>query len=98
MLEQLSGRTHGVVTGIALKLGDACLTAAEVSRVTLIKLDADVIEWYVGTGEPLDKAGAYGVQGIASRFVTRIEGSYTNVVGLPMARVDQLLRQLAGRS
>ena len=97
MLQQLSGRTHEVLTAIALRLGEACLTAVEVSRVTLAKLDTDVIAWYVGTGEPQDKAGAYGVQGIASRFVTRIEGSYTNVVGLPMARVDQLLRQLAGR-
>ena len=98
MLQQLSGRTHEVVTGVALKLGDACLTAVDVSRVTLAGLDADVIWWYVRTGEPRDKAGAYGVQGIASRFVTRIEGSYTNVVGLPMARVDQLISQLAGRS
>ena len=66
----------------------------ETTRVTLAELDDDVIAWYVGTGEPTDKAGAYGIQGIASRFVTRIEGSYSNVVGLPLPLVDQLLRQL----
>ena len=70
----------------------------EVTRVSFAELEDDVIAWYVGTGEPLDKAGAYGAQGVGSRFVTRIEGSFTNVVGLPVTLVDRLLSspQLTG--
>ena len=63
----------------------------EVTRVNFAELEDDVIAWYVDTGEPLDKAGAYGAQGVGSRFVTRIEGSFTNVVGLPVPLVDRLL-------
>lgn len=91
MLTQLSGRTHEVLTGVAVRRGSVCLSGVETTRVSLALLDADLIAWYVATGEPFDKAGAYGVQGIGSRFVTKIEGSYTNVVGLPIPLADRLL-------
>jgi septum formation protein len=65
----------------------------EQTAVWLAELSADDIRWYVATGEPLDKAGAYAIQGLASRFIPRIEGSYTNVVGLPVATLLQLFRR-----
>ncbi len=95
MLRRLSGRAHDVLTGVAVRRGDACVSAVEQTAVHLADLDEALIGWYVATGEPSDKAGAYGVQGIASRFVTRVEGSYSNVVGLPLALVDRLLARLA---
>ena len=95
MLKQLSGRAHKVLTGVAVRLGDACISSVEMTVVHLAELDDACINWYVQTGEPSDKAGAYGIQGIASRFVTRIEGSYSNVVGLPLALVDRLLGRLS---
>ena len=95
MLHRLAGRTHEVLTGVALRLDRAHVSAVERTRVTLTQLSDVEIDWYVRTGEPLDKAGAYGVQDIASRFVTRVEGSYTNVVGLPVSLIDRLLRELA---
>jgi septum formation protein len=91
MLRRLSGCTHEVLTGVAVRCGATCLTGVEVTRVSFAELEDDVIAWYVDTGEPLDKAGAYGAQGVGSRFVTRIEGSFTNVVGLPVPLVDRLL-------
>ena len=94
MLDRLSGRTHEVLTGVVAVRGARVLDAVEVTRVTFATLDAKRIVWYAGTGEPDDKAGAYAVQGIGSRFVERIEGSYTNVVGLPVALVDRFVRQL----
>ncbi len=96
MLRRLSGRAHDVLTGVAVRCGSACLGAVETTAVHLAELDDALIAWYVATGEPSDKAGGYGVQGIASRFVTRVEGSYSNVVGLPLALVDRLLARLAG--
>ena len=95
MLQQLAGRAHKVMTGVAVRLGEVCISAVEMTVVHLVELDDALIAWYVGTGEPLDKAGAYGIQGIASRFVDRIEGSYSNVVGLPLVLVDQLLVRLS---
>ena len=91
MLRKLSGCTHEVLTGVAVRRGATCLSGVEVTRVSFAELDDDVIAWYVDTGEPLDKAGAYGAQGVGSRFVTRVEGSFTNVVGLPIPLVDRLL-------
>ena len=91
MLRQLSGCTHEVLTGVAVRRGATCLSGVEVTRVSFAEIDDDVIAWYVDTGEPLDKAGAYGAQGVGSRFVTGIEGSFTNVVGLPVPLVDRLL-------
>lgn len=94
MLRLLSGRTHEVLTGICLRLGDRSLVHVEASQVRMASLSDAEIAWYVGTGEPTDKAGAYAVQGLASRFIEGIDGSYSNVVGLPVARVWSLLKVL----
>jgi septum formation protein len=64
------------------------------TRVRLLPLEMDEIHWYVGTGEPMGKAGAYAIQGRAARFIDRIEGSWSNVVGLPVATVDQMIKRL----
>ena len=92
MLRLLSGRTHEVLTAVSVfHPGQIVDTRVDTTLVEFAPLtDAD-IEWYVSSGEPMDKAGAYAVQGLASRFVTRIEGSYSNVVGLPIALVYQML-------
>jgi nucleoside triphosphate pyrophosphatase len=94
MLSQLSGRSHRVLTGVCLvKAPDSIEARGESdTRVWLRPLEEAEIRDYVASGEPLDKAGAYGIQGRASRFVTRIEGCYFNVVGLPVALVDEMLR------
>ena len=91
MLRTLSGRAHDVLTGVAVRRG--ARTAVEVcsTGVTFAPLSDDDIAWYVASGEPADKAGAYAVQGLASRFVERIDGSYSNVVGLPVALVCRML-------
>jgi len=96
MLAKLSGRTHHVLTGIfLLRLpGSATRAAVESSAVTFAPLSEKEIEAYVATGEPLGKAGAYAIQGLAGRYVPRIEGCYFNVVGLPLARLYVLLREL----
>jgi septum formation protein len=96
MLEQLSGRTHAVHTGLAVvRLPDAeRRVAAETTLVTFAKLEREDILQYLASGEPFDKAGAYAIQGRAGRFITRIEGCYFNVVGLPLARLHSLLREL----
>ena len=94
MLQRLSARSHDVLTGVAL-----IWPAGQVRRrvtatvVELAPLSEDEIAWYVAGGEGADKAGGYAVQGLASRFVTRIEGSYSAVVGLPVAAVYELLRE-----
>ena len=96
MLEKLSGRTHAVVTGVALiRLPDAeRLTFVESTLVHFAALSAGEISRYLATGEPRDKAGAYAIQGRAGRYVPRIEGCYFNVVGLPLARLQQSLSSL----
>jgi len=93
MLRALSGRTHRVVTGVALCGAGGRLRrrSSAVTKVTFRALRKAEIDWYVGTGEPLDKAGAYGIQGRASLFVTAIRGSFTNVVGLPMELIYEML-------
>ena len=96
MLRLLSGRVHLVLTGVVVRRGEAELAAVESTAVTFARLSDDDIAWYVGTGESSDKAGAYAVQGLASRFVDRIDGWYTNVVGLPVAAVWRLLARLNG--
>ncbi|HVP48301.1 MAG TPA: Maf family protein, partial [Bryobacteraceae bacterium] len=97
MLRVLSGRSHQVITGVCVLAPTFERTEAEVTQVTFSKMsDAEIAE-YIRSGEPMDKAGAYGIQGIASRWVTRVEGCYFNVVGLPVARVYRLLRE-AGNS
>jgi len=100
MLRLLSGRSHRVLTAVALlRLAPGArrpriLSAVESTRVTFATLSARQITAYVSTGEPMGKAGAYAIQGRAGKFVTRIEGCYFNVVGLPLARVCRLLRRL----
>jgi septum formation protein len=93
MLSMLSGRTHDVLTAISIaRAGAVVLTEVDRTRVEFAPLTAFEIDWYVETGEPRDKAGACAIQGYASRFITRIDGSYSNVVGLPMALVYEILK------
>ena len=94
MLRSLSGRKHEVITGICLKRAERILRDVEATAVWFAPLNEQEIHEYVEFGEPMDKAGAYGIQGLASRFVTRIEGSYTNVVGLPVALIYSRLQEL----
>lgn len=94
MLQLLSGRAHLVLTGVVLRRGGKEVAAVESTEVTFAPLTDQDIAWYVDTGESSDKAGAYAVQGLASRFIDRIDGSYTNVVGLPVATVCRLLAAL----
>lgn len=96
MLTELSGRAHRVLTGVALVDARTGRTVDGLARtdVRMRHLDADEVAAYVATGEPLDKAGAYGIQGRAAVFIEGIDGDYTNVVGLPLPLVDVLLRQL----
>jgi septum formation protein len=98
MLEKLSGRVHEVISGVALldSVSRRSVSAHEITRVHFRALTPEEIAEYVSSDEPLDKAGAYAIQGRASRFVTRIEGCYFNVMGLPVALVDRLLRQWKG--
>lgn len=93
MLRQLSGRTHRVLTGVEVGRGTQVAAGREVTKVTLVELSDVQIASYIASGEPMDKAGGYAAQGIASRFIKRIEGSYANVVGLPLALLDRLLKQ-----
>ncbi|HUJ41521.1 MAG TPA: Maf family protein [Candidatus Acidoferrales bacterium] len=100
MLRLLSGRTHRVLTAVALlRLAPGgrrmrLLSAVESTRVSFARLSPREIAAYVATGEPIGKAGAYAIQGRAGKFITRIEGCYFNVVGLPLARLSRLLRSL----
>lgn len=94
MLRRLSGRTHRVITGVCLAQAPSGVEVLEhaTTFVTFCKLDEQEIQNYVSSGEPFDKAGAYGIQGLASKFVTRIEGCYFNVVGLPVPLVYKSLK------
>ncbi len=94
MLRLLSGRAHQVTTAIAVLSSDQTLTAAETTDVFFSTMREDEIAAYVATGEPMDKAGAYAIQGRAAQWIPRIEGDYSNVVGLPLARLAGLLGQL----
>ncbi len=96
MLGLLSGRMHEVITGICLRHAGGLLSDAERTRVWFVRLDEDEIRSYVASGEPMDKAGAYAIQGGASKFIARIEGCYFNVVGLPVALVYRRLKSLPG--
>lgn len=107
MLRLLSGRTHQVITGVCLVAGTVPSeqaqqprtgnrerrTASETTLVTIRDLSDDEIHEYVATGEPMDKAGAYAIQGMASRWIPQIDGDYSNVVGLPVKLVCELLRE-----
>jgi septum formation protein len=92
MLRLLSGRSHEVITGICLRSARNQVTDAALTRVWFAALSASEIEAYAHSGEPMDKAGAYGIQGLASKFVERIDGCYFNVMGLPVALVYAHLR------
>lgn len=95
MLGLLAGRTHTVLTGVAVVCDGDVLDGVEETRVTFAPLEQQEIAWYVSTREPDDKAGAYGIQGIGSRFIECIEGSYTNVVGLPIAVAHRFIQQIS---
>ncbi len=91
MLRLLSGRTHRVITGVAAVTATRTEVAAEITAVSFLSLSDAEIAAYVATGEPMDKAGAYAIQGRAARWIPRIQGCYFNVVGLPIALVATLL-------
>jgi septum formation protein len=93
MLRLLSGRTHRVITGVAVATAKGTEVAAEVTGVQFLTLGHDEISAYIATGEPMDKAGAYGIQGLAAKWIPRVEGCYFNVVGLPLALVATMLEQ-----
>jgi septum formation protein len=95
MLNLLSGKWHQVLTGVALvRMSDSSLLVEhEVTQVRFAELSAAEIDWYVATGEPLDKAGAYGIQGRAAPFIEEIQGDYFNIVGLPMRLVYNSIRK-----
>lgn len=93
MLARLSGRTHQVLTGVSLCNAQRQLSVVSRTDVTFAELDTGRIARYCASGEPLDKAGGYGIQGLAAAFVARIDGSYSGVVGLPLFETAELLRQ-----
>jgi len=98
MLRQLSGRRHEVMTGISLRAGARERRHVETTGVYFATLSDEDVAWYVRSGEGRDKAGAYAIQGLGSRFIPRIEGSYTNVVGLPIAALCELIRSIEAGS
>ena len=93
MLTRLSGRPHQVLTGVAVVRGSEALVAHEETVVRFAPLTREQVQWYVQTGEPMDKAGAYGIQGRAAALIASISGDYFNVVGLPLHRTVQMLTQ-----
>jgi septum formation protein len=97
MLSTLSGREHQVITGVCLVANGQCSVGSETTSVTMSQISEKEITDYIASGEPMDKAGAYAIQGIASRWIPRIEGDYSNVVGLPVALVFRMLREVSGQ-
>ena len=95
MLRLLSGRDHQVMTGMTVVYGDAAAVVTEVTDLHFRELTDKEIDAYVASGEPMDKAGAYGIQGGAALFCSRLEGDYYNVVGLPVCRLAEILKELA---
>ena len=95
MLARLSGRDHVVLTGVAVRHGDDVRSTVVSTTVTMRDIAREEIAAYVATGEPFDKAGGYGIQGLGGRFVERIDGNYQNVVGLPLTAVESLLSELS---
>lgn len=94
MIESISGRSHFVHTGVCLIMEDGPHSFHETSKVNVVKLSDKEIEAYISSNEPYDKAGAYGIQGIFGKYVAGIEGNYDNIVGLPVARLYQELKNL----
>jgi septum formation protein len=99
MLRMLSGRSHRVITGVALVTQHSVDVAAETTAVRFLTLSDEEIEAYIATGEPMDKAGAYGIQGLAAKWIPRVDGCYFNVMGLPLSLVATMLesRGIPGR-
>ncbi len=97
MLQRLSGKAHQVLTGVSLRGGTLEVGRVETTTVEFRPLTDDEIAWYVASGEGRDKAGGYAIQGLASRFIPRIDGSYSNVVGLPVACVAEMLPEFRQR-
>ena len=97
MLKQLSGKTHKVMTGIAVSYAGEMLAEVCETEVVFRELTDEEIKKYVATGEPLDKAGAYGIQGMGAVLVEKIDGCYNNVVGLPLTRTQLILAKLGVR-
>ena len=95
MLKSLSGRDHQVMTGIAVRRGSQCAVCTEVTDVTFRPLTDAEIDAYIATGEPMDKAGAYGIQGGAALFCEKRNGDYYNVMGLPVCRLGLMLKSMA---
>ncbi|ADQ83826.1 maf protein [Methylovorus sp. MP688] len=93
MLLRMSGRWHEVHTGVAVASASGVHVRLSTTRVEMTTLDEATIQAYIATGEPRDKAGAYGIQGLASTFIRRIEGSYSGVMGLPVFETSELLKQ-----
>ena len=93
MLQALSGRTHQVITSVAVQYLEQLWQTSQVSDVTFANLAPETIAAYCATAEPYDKAGGYGIQGIAATFIERIDGSYSGIMGLPLFETAQLLRQ-----
>lgn len=91
MLEKLAGRTHQVMTGVAAITRNTVVSDVEITQVFFDLINEDELAHYLATGEPLDKAGAYGIQGYAARWIPRVEGCYFNVMGLPISRTIALL-------
>ena len=94
MLSRLSGRTHEVMSAVAIRWNAQIAVAFSVSRVTFRALPRDEIDRYIATGEPFDKAGGYGIQGRAATFISRIEGSYSGVMGLPLFETAEILAKI----
>ena len=94
ILSLLSGRSHEVMTGMTVLRGDEVITHTEVTKIHFRRLHPDEIRAYIATGEPMDKAGAYGIQGGAALFADQMEGDYYNVMGLPVCRLAMILRSL----
>ena len=92
MLRLLSGRSHTVMTGLSVRRGDTVRTEVVQTSVWFRDLTDGEIARYIATGEPMDKAGAYGIQGLASLFVERLDGDYFSVMGLPICRLGEMLR------
>ncbi len=98
MLRRLSGREHAVFTGLTVRRGGRILTRAERTAVFFRTLPESYIEAYVSSGEPLDKAGAYGIQGAGGAFVRRIEGDFYNVMGLPLCALCEMLEEIGAKA
>ena len=94
MLTALQGRRHTVRTGVTLRQGDKSLTQSEATDVCFRSASESELLAYIATGEPMDKAGAYGIQGRGALFVAHLDGDYFNVMGLPLCRLGQLLNEL----